>query len=189
MYREPYAGSAYWQETQNVHPDGEGGYTVLLGETTMGGLPADIFAPGGRHWLGVQVSGQPEQPRMLLVEMPSTFKPDTMSSTSWVGEGTPQSPRSERYMTLLLSTMFVVGILLMCVEVVKWWKRRMEQFGPPPLANLIGYIPDPERLWRATRVLWFPVPDLRAARGRLRRPVQGVDSVKGASGDRPQKAA
>lgn len=76
MYNQPYGGSAYWQETQNVHPDAEGGYTVLLGETTMGGLPADIVAPGGIHWLGVQVSGQPEQPRMLLVEMPFKFKPD-----------------------------------------------------------------------------------------------------------------
>jgi len=45
MYNEPYGGSAHWQETQNVHPDAEGGYTVLLGETTMGGLPADLVAP------------------------------------------------------------------------------------------------------------------------------------------------
>ena len=32
-----------------MHPDAEGGYTVLRDETTMGGLPADIVAPGGIH--------------------------------------------------------------------------------------------------------------------------------------------
>ena len=63
-----------------MHPDAEGGYTVLLGETTLGGLPADIVAPGGIHWLGVQVSGQPEQPRMLLVELPSALKSDPINS-------------------------------------------------------------------------------------------------------------
>ncbi len=31
MYNEPYGGAAYWRETQNVRPDAEGGYTVLLG--------------------------------------------------------------------------------------------------------------------------------------------------------------
>jgi len=80
MYNEPYGGAAYWQGTQNVRPDAEGGYTVLLGETTLGGLPADIVAPGGMLWLGVQVSGQPEQPRMLLVELPSTLKSDSIGS-------------------------------------------------------------------------------------------------------------
>jgi len=96
MYNQPYGGSAYWQETQNVHPDADGGYTVLLGETTLGGLPADIVAPGGIHWLGVQVSGQPEQPRLLLVEMPSTFKPDPMSATSSVSKSATQNHGTER---------------------------------------------------------------------------------------------
>jgi len=183
MYNEPYGGSAYWQETQNVRLDAEGGYTVLLGETTLGGLPADIVAPGGMHWLGVQVSGQPEQPRMLLVEMPSTFKPDTINSASSVAESATPNRGTERYITLLLLTMFLIGIFLMCVEVVKWWKRRMEQYGPPPLANLISYVPGPERLWRATQVLWFPLSDLRAIRGRLQHSVQSIDD------DRPKKAA
>jgi hypothetical protein len=183
MYNEPYGGSAYWQETQNVHPDAEGGYTVLLGETTMGGLPADIVAPGGIHWLGVQVSGQPEQPRLLLVEMPSTFKPDPMSATSSGSKNATQNRATERHITLLLSTMFLIGTLMMCVEVVKWWKRRMEQYGPPPLANLISYIPGPERLWRATQVLWFPLSDPRAIRGHLHHSVQSIDD------DRPKKAA
>jgi hypothetical protein len=183
MYNEPHGGSAYWQETQNVHPDAEGGYTVLLGETTMGGLPADIVAPGGIHWLGVQVSGQPEQPRMLLVEMPSTFKPDPRSSTSSVTGGATQNSATERHITLLLSMMFLIGTLMMGVEAVKWWKRRMEQYGPPPLANLISYIPGPERLWHATHVLWFPLSQPRATRERLPHSVQSIDD------DRPKEAA
>jgi hypothetical protein len=190
MYNQPYGGSAYWQETQNVHPDAEGGYTVLLGETTMGGLPADILAPGGIHWLGVQVSGQAEQPRLLLVEMPSTFKPDPMSATSSASQSAPQNRARERHMTLLLSTMFLIGTLMMCVEVVKWWKRRMEQYGPPPLANLISYIPGPERLWRATQVLWFPISDPRDMRGRSPHSVQStdMDSIH-IDEDRPKKTA
>jgi hypothetical protein len=183
MYSRPYGGSAYWQETQNVHPDAEGGYTVLLGETAMGGLPADIVAPGGIHWLGVQVSGQPEQPRMLLVEMPSTFKPDSMSAASAVSDSATQNRASERHITLLLSTMFLIGILMMFGEVIKWWKGRMAQYGPPPLASLISYIPGPERLWRATQVLWFPLSDPRSIRGRLHHSVQSIDD------DRPKKAA
>lgn len=184
MYGQPYGGSAYWQETQNVHPDAEGGYTVLLGETTMGGLPAEIVAPGGIHWLGVQVSGQPEQPRMLLVEMPSTFKLGSMSAASSVSESATQNRAAERHITLLLSTMFLIGILMVGVEVVKWWKRRMAQYGPPPLANLIGYIPGPERLWRATQVLWFPLSDPRAIRGRrLHHSARSIDD------DRSKKAA
>jgi len=183
MYSEPYGGSAYWQETQNVHPDSEGGYTVLLGETTLGGLPADIVAPGRIHWLGVQVSGQPEQPRMLLVEMPPTLKSAPINSRPQVSESATQNRATERHITLLLSTMFLIGTLMMCVEVVKWWKRRMEQYGPPPLANLISYISGRERLWRATQVLWFPLSDLRAIRGRFHHSAQSIDD------DRPKKAA
>jgi hypothetical protein len=182
MYSEPYGGSEYWQETQNVHPDAEGGYTVLLGETTLGGLPADIVATGGIHWLGVQVSGQPEQPRILLVELPSALKSDPINSRPQVSRSATQNRATERHITLLLTTMFLIGTLMMCMEMVKWWKKRMEQYGPPPLANLISYIPGPERLWRATQVLWFPLSDPRAIRGRLPHSVQSIDD------DRPKAA-
>jgi hypothetical protein len=185
MYNQPYGGSPYWQETQSVHPDAEGGYTVLLGETTMGGLPTDIVAPGGIHWLGVQVSGQPEQPRMLLVEMPPPFKPDPVSAISPASESATQNHATERHITLLLSTMFLIGTLMICVEVVKWWKRRMEQYGPPPFAHLIRYVAGPERLWRATQVLWFPLSGSRAIPGRLPHSAQSIDIDE----DQPKKAA
>jgi hypothetical protein len=187
MYNQPYGGSPYWQETQSVHPDAEGGYTVLLGETTMGGLPTDIVAPGGIHWLGVQVSGQPEQPRMLLVEMPPPFKPDPVSAISSASESATQNRATERRITLLLSTMFLIGTLMICVEVVKWWKRRMEQYGPPPFAHLIRYVAGPERLWRATQVLGFPLSGSRAIPGGLPHSAQSIDID--IDEDQPKKAA
>ena len=61
-------------ETQTVTPDASGNYSVLLGSTTATGLPADLFSQEEQRWLGVQVEGQAEQPRVLLVSVPYAFK-------------------------------------------------------------------------------------------------------------------
>ncbi len=61
-------------ETQNVTPDASGQYSVLLGSTTATGLPSDLFSQEEQRWLGVQVQGQAEQPRVLLVSVPYAFK-------------------------------------------------------------------------------------------------------------------
>ena len=61
-------------ETQNVTPGRTGQYTVTLGATTSEGLPADVFASGEARWLAVQVVGQQEQPRVLLVAVPYAIK-------------------------------------------------------------------------------------------------------------------
>lgn len=74
LYSEPTGGAALWMETQNVEPDSRGHYTVMLGSTSNTGLPADIFVAGEAHWLGVQVQGQDEQPRVLLVSAPYALK-------------------------------------------------------------------------------------------------------------------
>ncbi len=74
LYQEQQGGSPLWLETQNVQPDQTGHYTVLLGSTTSQGLPTSIFASGEAHWLGVQVSGLEEQPRVLLVSSPYALK-------------------------------------------------------------------------------------------------------------------
>jgi trimeric autotransporter adhesin len=76
LYKDSQGGSPLWMETQNVEPDRAGHYTVMLGSTTSTGLPADIFAAGEAHWLGVQVQGQQldEQPRVLLVSAPYALK-------------------------------------------------------------------------------------------------------------------
>jgi hypothetical protein len=74
LYREPQGGAPLWMETQNVRPDKSGHYSVMLGSTTAMGLPADLFVSGQARWLGVQISGQPEQSRVLLLSVPYAMK-------------------------------------------------------------------------------------------------------------------
>ncbi len=61
-------------ETQNATTDASGNYNVLLGGTTATGLPSDLFSQEEQRWLGVQVHGQPEQPRVMLVSVPYAFR-------------------------------------------------------------------------------------------------------------------
>jgi len=74
LYREAQGGAPLWMETQNVQPNKSGHYTVTLGSTTSQGLPDDVFASGEARWLGVQIQGQEEQPRVLLVAVPYAMK-------------------------------------------------------------------------------------------------------------------
>jgi hypothetical protein len=61
-------------ETQNVTPEANGQYSVILGSTTATGLPDDLFSQQEQRWLGVQVQGEAEQARVLLVSVPYAFK-------------------------------------------------------------------------------------------------------------------
>jgi len=74
LYQEAQGGSALWVETQNVNPDKTGHYSVMLGSATSQGLPASAFASGEARWLGVQVQGQAEQPRTVLMSVPYALK-------------------------------------------------------------------------------------------------------------------
>jgi len=74
LYKEEQGGSPVWIETQNVRPDKTGHYTVTLGTTKAEGSLEDSFSNGEPRWLGVQVSGQPELPRVLLVAVPYALK-------------------------------------------------------------------------------------------------------------------
>jgi hypothetical protein len=74
LYSEQTGGAPLWLETQNVTADANGHYTVLLGATKPEGLPAELFASEQARWVGIQVSGQPEQPRVLLVSAPYALK-------------------------------------------------------------------------------------------------------------------
>src|SRR5580698_1385345 len=74
LYAEQSSGSALWLETQNVTADSSGHYSVLLGSTTGQGLPESIFTSEQAHWVGAQVQGQAEQPRVLLVSAPYALK-------------------------------------------------------------------------------------------------------------------
>jgi hypothetical protein len=74
IYNQQDGGAAVWQETQNVTPDSNGQYSVILGSTTATGLPDDLFSQQEQRWLGVQVQGEAEQARVLLVSVPYAFK-------------------------------------------------------------------------------------------------------------------
>ena len=74
IYKQQDGGAAVWMETQNVTPDASGQYNVILGSTTATGLPDDLFSQQEQRWLGVQVQGQAEQARVLLVSVPYAFK-------------------------------------------------------------------------------------------------------------------
>src|ERR1700722_2292050 len=74
LYSEQRGGAPLWLETQNVTADSGGRYTVLLGATKPDGLPAELFTSEQARWVDVQVSGQAEQPRVLLVSAPYALK-------------------------------------------------------------------------------------------------------------------
>ena len=74
LYEQETGGPALWLETQNVPLDATGHFSALLGATKPEGLPAEIFFSGQARWIGVQVSGQPEQPRVMLLTVPYAMK-------------------------------------------------------------------------------------------------------------------
>jgi trimeric autotransporter adhesin len=74
LYSEQTGGAALWLETQNVTADNNGHYVALLGSAKPDGLPTDLFTTEQARWVGAQVSGQAEQPRVLLVSAPYALK-------------------------------------------------------------------------------------------------------------------
>ena len=74
LYSDQADGSPLWLETQNVQLDNSGHYSVLLGSTKSEGLSVALFASEQAHWVGVEISGQSEGPRVLLVSAPYALK-------------------------------------------------------------------------------------------------------------------
>ncbi len=74
LYKDQQGGSPLWVETQNVQADANGHYTALLGSASAEGMPLELFSSGEAHWLGVQIEGQPEHARVLLVSVPYALK-------------------------------------------------------------------------------------------------------------------
>ncbi len=72
LYQEEQGGGALWMETQNVQADATGRYSVSLGANKP--LPVELFSSGEARWLGVQVAGQKEQNRILLLSVPYALK-------------------------------------------------------------------------------------------------------------------
>jgi trimeric autotransporter adhesin len=74
LYKEQQGGAPLWLETQNVAADGAGHYSAMLGATKPEGIPLELFASGEAQWLGVRISDQTEQPRVLLLSVPYALK-------------------------------------------------------------------------------------------------------------------
>ncbi len=74
LYKAESGGAPLWMETQTVHPDKSGRYSVMLGSTRSEGLPTDVFVSGEARWMGVQPQDQAEQPRVLLLSVPYALK-------------------------------------------------------------------------------------------------------------------
>ncbi len=74
LYKDEQGGAPLWMEVQNVTPDKAGRFTVTLGSTSSEGLPTSLFSSGEARWLGVQVQGQVEQPRVMLLSVPYALK-------------------------------------------------------------------------------------------------------------------
>ncbi len=76
LYKDQEGGAPLWTEIQNLQSDEQGRYSVLLGATEGDGVPIELFASGESRWLGVQVQlqGEEEKPRILLVSVPYALK-------------------------------------------------------------------------------------------------------------------
>ncbi len=74
LYKDAEGGVPLWIETQNVHADKNGHYTIDLGASKSQGLPSDLFSSGQARWIGVQAQGQSEKPRVLLMSVPYALK-------------------------------------------------------------------------------------------------------------------
>ena len=74
LYKDQQGGSPLWVETQNVQADATGHYTAMLGSASTDGVPLSLFSSVEAHWISTQISGQREQPRVLLLSVPYALK-------------------------------------------------------------------------------------------------------------------
>lgn len=74
LYSDQFGGLPLWQEVQSVKVDASGQYAALLGSATTDGVPTDLFSGNQTRWVGVQVLGEAEQPRVLLASVPYAVK-------------------------------------------------------------------------------------------------------------------
>ncbi len=74
IYMDEQGGGPLWMETQSVTPDKAGHFTVQLGAYSAHGITSDLFQSGEARWLAVQIAGEAEQARVLLMSVPYALK-------------------------------------------------------------------------------------------------------------------
>jgi hypothetical protein len=74
LYKQETDGEPLWKETQKLEVDKQGSYTALIGATQPDGVPVELFKSDEARWLGVQIQGEPQGQRILLVSVPYALK-------------------------------------------------------------------------------------------------------------------
>lgn len=74
LYENQDSADPSWQEAQNLSLGPDGHYHAILGAGSANGLPLEIFSSGEARWLGVRATGQPEEPRVLLLSVAYALK-------------------------------------------------------------------------------------------------------------------
>ena len=91
IYDTESDGTPLWQEVQDLAIDAQGRYTVLLGATSVDGLPVELFAGGAPRWLSVQAQGRDAAaaPRTLLTSVPYALTAVNASNADTLGGQPP----------------------------------------------------------------------------------------------------
>jgi hypothetical protein len=73
IYEQQEGGAPLWQEVQNVELDDRGNFLALVGSSSNGGIPPELFTGEKMLWLGEQVlvPDEAERPRMRLISTPA----------------------------------------------------------------------------------------------------------------------
>jgi hypothetical protein len=85
LYANQEDTTPLWVEEQLVALDKTGRYSIVVGATVEGGVPKEFFLAGTGRWIGIAVSGEPEQPRVQVVAVPYALKAaeaDTLAGKS-----------------------------------------------------------------------------------------------------------
>jgi hypothetical protein len=107
LYMEQSGDAPLWVEVQVVTADGKGHFVALLGATSPGGLPLNLFTTGQARWLGMQASGQAELPRTFLASVPYALAPlsaVTGSSQPVAANGVTNTPLTTASVSSAAST-------------------------------------------------------------------------------------
>jgi hypothetical protein len=74
LHRSQDDVAALWTETQRLELNADGRFTVVLGATSVEGLPLDLFSAGEPRWLAIHAEGGIDPPRVLLTSVPYALK-------------------------------------------------------------------------------------------------------------------
>jgi hypothetical protein len=82
LYQDQAGGPALWSETQTIQVGADGRYSVLLGATSVEGLPQTLFQAGEARWIEARLASAAGEPsaspvapaRSLLAAVPYAFK-------------------------------------------------------------------------------------------------------------------